>query len=97
MYLKIHRIPGSGDVVAVCDRELQNQVLTDEGREVRIHESFYGNRLVDEEEVRAALDGASNINLMGERVVAIAITMGLLERSACICIGSVPHALIYRV
>ncbi|WP_440950273.1 DUF424 domain-containing protein [Methanosphaerula subterraneus] len=97
MYLKIHRIPGSGDVVAVCDRELQNQVLTDEGREVRIHESFYGNRLVDEEEVRAALDGASNINLMGERVVAIAINMGLLERSACIFIGSVPHALIYRV
>ena len=97
MYLKIHRNPGGGDVVAVCDRELHNQVLTDEGRKVWIHESFYGNRLVDEEEVRAALDCACNINLMGERVVAIAITMGLLERSACICIGSVPHALIYRV
>jgi len=97
MYLKIHRNPESGDVVAVCDRELQNQVLTDDGREVRITESFYGNRLVDEDEVRAALDGASNINLMGERVIAIAIDMGLLERSACILIGSIPHALIYRV
>lgn len=97
MYLKIHRNPGSGDVVAVCDRELQNLVLTDEGRKVWITESFYGNRLVDEEQVRAALDGACNINLMGERVVALAIEMGLLERSACIFIGSVPHALIYRV
>jgi uncharacterized protein len=97
MYLKIHRNPGGGDIVAVCDRELLNQVLTDGGRKVWITDSFYGNRLTEEEQVRAALDGACNINLMGERAVALAIEMGLLERSACIFIGSVPHALIYRV
>ena len=40
-----------------------------------------------EDEVRAALKRAGNINLMGERAVAIAIEMGLVTGPGCIMIG----------
>ncbi len=97
MFLKIHRSPEMGDVVAVCDRELVNTTISDGKLTVTISEAFYGNRPTTEAEVREALAHACNINLMGERAVAIAIEMGLLSRGGCIMIGTVPHAQIYEL
>ena len=95
MYLKIHRIPGVGDIVAVCDRELLNTTISHDKLNVTISEHFYGNRLATESEVRDALKTISNINLMGKRATAIAIDMGLLTNDGCIMIGDVPHAQIF--
>lgn len=97
MFLKIHRAPEVGDIVAVCDRELLNTTLNHGSVEVRIHESFYGSRPATADEVRDALERAGNINLMGERSVCIAEEMGLITRADCIMIGKVPHAQIFRV
>jgi uncharacterized protein len=97
MFLKIHRAPGSGDIVSVCDRELLNTTICDGPMKVTISEYFYGTTPVTEEDVREALNHAGNINLMGERAVSVAAGMGLITRSECIMIGTVPHALIYRL
>jgi len=97
MFLKIHRSPGSGDVVAVCDRELINTTISHEKITVTITESFYGSKPATEEDVRAALNNAGNINLMGERAVSLAVAMGLITRSNCIMIGKIPHVQIYQL
>jgi hypothetical protein len=97
MFLKIHRSPQNGDVVAVCDSELLNTTISDGEIEVHITESFYGNCRASEKEVREALARAGNANLMGERTVTLAIDMGLVTRSGCIMINNVPHALIFRM
>ncbi len=97
MYLKIHRAPDGTCVTAICDRELLNTKVSDGNLEVCISESFYGNRIVSEDEVRKALESAGNVNLMGERTVSIAIDMGMIGRSGCIMIGTVPHAQIYSI
>jgi uncharacterized protein len=97
MFLKIHRSPGSGDIVAVCDRELINTTICEGTMKVTISEHFYGTCPVTEADVKEALKNAGNINLMGERAVSIAAGMGLITRSECIMIGSVPHAIICRL
>jgi hypothetical protein len=97
MFLKVHSSPGSGDIVAVCDRELLNTTISHEGLSVRISEAFYGNSPAGEDEVRAALKKAGNINLMGKRAVSIAVDMGLITRSGCIMIGEIPHAQVYSL
>jgi len=99
MFLKIHRSPGSGDVVAVCDRELINRTISNETVTVTasVMEAFYGNSPATADEVRAALKRTGNANLMGERAVSIAISMGLLTHSECIMIDTVPHAQIYQL
>ncbi|MEI7856832.1 MAG: DUF424 domain-containing protein [Methanomicrobiales archaeon] len=88
-------MPGSADVVAVCDRELLNTTICHEKLTVRIHESFYGTTQVSEEEVRSALEKAGNINLIGERTIQVAISMGLITDADCIMIGKIPHVQIY--
>lgn len=97
MFLKFHRSPGLPDVLAVCDAELLNTTLKKGDVNVQISESFYGNLRVTEEEVKEALRKAENINLMGERAVALAIAAGLASRADCIMIGTVPHVQIYRL
>ncbi|KQC04935.1 MAG: hypothetical protein APR53_08975 [Methanoculleus sp. SDB] len=97
MFLKVHHAPGAGDVVAVCDAGLLNRTLKHGEIEVCVSEKFYGSAAADEEEVRRALTGASNINLMGERCVAIAVDLGLIEAGSGIMIGNVPHVQIVRI
>ena len=97
MFLKIHRSPSIGDVVAVCDRELLNTTIIHGDLKVTISEGFYGTALVDETAVMEALRAGGNINLMGERSVAVAVRMGLISRADCIMIGTVPHAQIYQL
>lgn len=99
MFLKIHHSPEAGDVVAVCDRELITRTISNDTITVTapVMEAFYGNVPATEDEVRTALKRAGNANLMGERAVSIAISMGLLTRSECIMIDTVPHAQIYQL
>jgi hypothetical protein len=97
MFLKVHRSRDTGDVVAVCDRELLNTTICHEKLSLTVSETFYGNTPATEDEIRTALKNAGNINLIGERSVNLAIQMGLLTKSGCIMIGNVPHAQIYRL
>lgn len=97
MFLKIHHSPEMGDVVAVCDRELLNTTISHDTMTVTISEAFYGSKPATEAEVRAVLKNAGNANLMGERVVSMAIEMGLCTRAGCVMIGKVPHAQIYQL
>ena len=97
MYLKVHHIPGAGEVVAACDSELLGVTLMHGDVEVRITGGFYGTERAAEEEVSRALVGATNANIIGKRVVALAVTLGLVSEEGCITIGGVPHAQVFGI
>lgn len=97
MYLKVHRIPGAGEVVAACDAELMDTTLMRGDVKVCISRGFYGTERTGEEDVRGALACAENANIIGKRVVALAVAMGLIAEGDCIMIGDVPHAQIFRI
>ena len=65
--------------------------------EIHVSEYFYGTTPAGEAEVAKALTDADNINIIGERAVAVAAGLGLIERSACLMIDGIPHAQIFRV
>ncbi len=97
MYMKIHRNLAGEEVVAVCDRELLNTTVSSGEIEVHISEPFYGGRLSTAEEVTKVLVTAGNVNIMGERSVALAVGLGLVDKNGCIRIGPVVHAQIIRL
>jgi hypothetical protein len=97
MYVKVHRNPAGDEVVAVCDRELLNTSIASGDLEIHISEPFYGGKLSTADEVGKLLIASDNVNIMGERSVALAIELGLVGKDGCIRIGSVPHAQIIRI
>lgn len=94
MYLRIYKVPGKEDIVAACDREILNRTLTSGEIEFFVDEKFYGSTPADEDEVREALRNAGNANLIGKKVVAIAIGCGLADEESCLMIGDIPHVQI---
>ncbi|MDD3373200.1 DUF424 domain-containing protein [Methanoculleus bourgensis] len=97
MYLKVHHIPGAGEVVAACDSELLGVTLMHGDVEVCITGGFYGTERATEEEVGRALADATNANIIGKRVVAIAIALGLVREEDCVMIGDIPHAQVFGI
>lgn len=90
-YFKVYR-SGGEVLVAACDREVLGRVLQYNGVDVEIKSSFYGEKLCSRSDLLAALRGASIINLMGNKVVELAIEEGLVKKENVLLVGGVMHA-----
>ncbi len=97
MFCKVHRAQDGTEVVAVCDRELVNTTIMHGDLPITINSSFYGTEERPEEEVMAILQRADNINIIGERSVRLALSLGVVDKDACVLLGKVPHAQVVRI
>ena len=84
-------------VLACCDKELLGQTLTQGKIHFEVRESFYKGQAVSEEKFRGLLKQASNINLVGEKCVGLALKEGYLNQNDIIKIQGIPHALIFKL
>jgi hypothetical protein len=91
MYVKIHRMP-SDTMLAACDKELLGQSFSGDGRKITVVETFYGGEVVDAPTLAERMKSASILNLVGERVIAVAIAEGMVSEENVIVIGGVKHA-----
>ncbi|MCI4318483.1 MAG: DUF424 family protein [Thermoplasmata archaeon] len=96
--MRVHRVR-TELVVAACDEELVEQSLPvgTAGRTVKISSHFYGERTVSDEELVWALERATVVNLLGERVTRFAQDHGFVAAGALGMLGGVPHAEIISV
>ncbi len=96
--MRVHRVR-SEVVVAACDAELIETDLRvgPSGRIVRVSSRFYGDRRVGREEFLWALGQATTANLLGERVLRIAVEAGLVDSGNTGVLGGVPHAEIFAM
>ena len=91
MYVKIHRMP-SDVMLAACDKELLGQSFAGEGARITVAEAFYGGEIVDAPTLAERMKSVSILNLVGERVIAVAIAEGMVSEENVIIIGGVKHA-----
>ena len=94
--MKIHRRQGE-HLVAACDTGLEGRVLQEGKIKMTVHRSFYCAEEVDEDTLRNRLLMATVANLVGERSVAVAVDMGLIDKDCVITIDGVPHAQMARL
>ena len=93
--ISMHRGP-NGSVLAVCDEELLGKTFTEGRLRLHVSEAFYGGDTVEEELLIQHLQRASSINLVGCRVVSVAIREGLVDRDRVLTVDGVMHALVLR-
>jgi len=96
MYCKIH-VAGAKTVLAACDAELIGKTLKFGEIDFHISEDFYKGKRVSKEELSKLLDEHNNINLVGKKVVSVALKKGLISERTIIKIEDIPHAQIYRL
>jgi len=98
MYMRIHEGPG-GKVVAVCDKELIGKVLEDEKicMDLEKYRSFYVGEHVGKNEVENALATFTSANLVGQKSVDIALSLGLANKDNIMYINETPYIQIYKI
>jgi uncharacterized protein len=93
--MRVHRVRAEV-VVAACDAELIGRELPvgERGRTVTVSSQFYGERKVSREELVFALARATIANLLGDRVLRLAVEEGYVAPGTAGELGGVPHAQI---
>jgi uncharacterized protein len=96
MYIKIHKSKDSV-VTAICDEILIGKIFSDSERQLEITERFYKGEKKSEEEVEEIMKNATNLNLVGEKTINIALKLEILTKDTIITINKVPHAQIFEI
>ena len=96
--MKLHE-SGTWNVLAVCDTELVGTTLEDTtlGVSVSVSSNFYGGGEFDQAIVIEAIKTSNNVNLLGKRIIELAVKEGLVDNSNVMKIGDCFHAQIYSL
>lgn len=96
-YMKEHAV-GSTKIIGACDRELLGKVIKDEtGLEISLVETFYGGKLVDDEELLRSIRDAASVNLVGNRIVKTVLEKGFGKEDNAKKIGGVMFMMIIHI
>ena len=97
-YKKIHSA-GASQVLALCDSELLGKVFEsgDFVLDLKKYRSFYDGEKAGEKTVIESLVGATNVNAVGERSVALACKALGVSKPGAKKIGGVPHLQVYKL
>lgn len=88
---------GGHTLLAVCDRDLLGKQLKQGTVVFHVREEYYGGNLVGLEEAMNLIRQSAIVNMVGSRVVARAISEGLVHPDAVLNIQGTPHAQIVKV
>jgi hypothetical protein len=95
-YAKIHNI--SGDVLlAGCDKDILGSVLVEGDLEVKVNPHFYGGSVVGKQEFLRHMEEATIVNIIGNRIVDLVVTEGLVHEENVKKVGGVKHAQIVSI
>lgn len=83
---------GREHLLAACDTDLLGRKLSEGKLRLDVSQDFYDGFEATEEELEAHLRTCTIANLVGERVVTLAIRLGFVAQENVIRIEGVPHA-----
>ena len=81
----------------ICDIELLGKQISQDELNLKISESYYGEKLVDLEEAKSLLQNSSIINMVGKNTVSLSIELGIGSESGIKTISDIPFLVIFKV
>ncbi len=93
------KIYSQGDeiLVAICDSELVGKEFREHGLRLFVDGAFYKDGLCSEEEARRLFKDATMLNLVGKRIIEIAVADGFIDAKNIITVQGIPHAQYARI
>jgi len=97
MYWKFHS-HGTSVVLAACDDIVLGKTLPGEdGLQLIVSKVFYEGEHGDAAQLQEQFLKAPSLNLVGKEVVALALSLKLLDKTNILFFGDVPHALVFQL
>ena len=91
-------ISASGNLmINICDPELIDKTLLDGNTKIKINPNYYGDRDVDEHEAKNLLTKCNSINMVGEKTVSLATSLGIGSEKSIRRIEGVPFLIVFKM
>ena len=96
MFLRVYKDP-KYTLVAACDSNLLGETFREGRLKLEVKPDFYRGVRTTILEALTAIDSADIANLVGETIVKAAVERSLVDPSAVLNVGGVPHVQIVRM
>jgi len=96
VFLRVYKDPKC-TLVAACDSNILGETFRQGKLKLEVKPDFYRGARATIIDALAAIDSADIANLVGEAIVQAAVERSLVDPSAILNIGGVPHVQIVRV
>ena len=91
-------ISASGNLMLnICDPELIDKTLQDGNTKIKINPNYYAERDVDEHEAKNLLTKCNSINMVGEKTVSLATSLGIGSEKSIRRIEGVPFLIVFKM
>ncbi len=80
----------------ICDAELVGRIVRQSDLEIKISESYYRQRIVDEKEAESLLRGSSIINMAGRKTIDLSIKIGVGSAKGVKEIEDIPFLIVFK-
>jgi len=78
-------------LVAICDKNLLGKKIGNKLK-VKVEEKFYGGEIIDDAKALELMKKANICNLLGKKIIKLAIEKKFITKENIILIGDIPHA-----
>ena len=93
---KVHESSGRR-VLAACDLSLLGKKIKHAEIEFEVRRGFYGGEKISGKKLAGLLREHDNINLVGHKVVGIALREKIVAEERVLMLGEVPHVQVFRI
>ena len=94
--LRIHT-SGSEVLLAAADKDLLDMKFSEGKMKLEVYREFYEGEDASEEILLNRLSMCTSANLVGEKVIALAVKHKYIDEERIITIGGVPHAQLAKM
>ncbi|MGB9748333.1 MAG: DUF424 family protein [Candidatus Woesearchaeota archaeon] len=91
--VKIHKAEGR-IVLAVCDSDIFGKKFSEGNKQIDLSSDFYRGKIMDEDRVLSLMEASNSINLVGSKIVELAVKNGFVNQKNIIKINNIPIAFI---
>jgi uncharacterized protein len=91
-------ITASGNrMLNICDSELVDKTFHDGNTKIKITPTYYAETDVDEHEAKNLLETCNSINMVGEKTISLATSLGIGSKRSIRVISGVPFLLVFKM
>ena len=80
----------------ICDVDLVGRIVKQSDLEINISQSYYADRIVEEQEAETLLKNSSIINMVGRQTIDLSIRIGIGSAKGVKEIEGVPFLLVFK-
>ncbi len=81
----------------ICDSELLGKKIIQDGLNIHISQSYYGEKLVEKEEAKSLLKNSSIINMVGKETVSLSMELGIGSENGIKTISGIPFLIVFKI